>query len=740
MKRIVRSLLPMVAALCAFVPIQVNAESISGLNVTVYDNWTGFDNEYNNAPPIPPITPICLETTWNRLIWDFQSDPVCDLYDDFQVNIDGYITSPETATYEIYMHGDDGVKLYLDGQLVIDAWYDSGNAGYSVPITFEANVPKALNAWYYENGGGAQVRLEYLVDNAWTPVPDSWFTRVEPAAPTTTTTLVPYFNPVQNLTATANADGSVNLSWEAPSASNTNIYGYSINFVDFDNQIERGGWGVWTLAANTTFSLGHWMFDGSNPVTTGYGQVRFKVYAMNGVCAGVGTGSCLYGPSTNVDATVMNPSLATTTTVSVTTTTDSPVTTSTIPNTVVTTTVADVSTTIVNVTTTVVNVTTTVQVPTVTTSTMPTVILPPLPSISPTTSEAPTSWVLPTVQTDETYPTTPETMPDTIPMDTIPLDTIPLEPIIELPVDNTIPSMILPEIAETVPGVLENPISDTTLETAINDLFNTTNADVAQITEQLTTLLESDFTAEQFAALTANAFDETATLTEMSAVLETFAAADLSEAEFTTLMTEVFDEDLSDTETIALVETMFEIPLSAQEFASVLEAVFDKPVSDAVLVDTFTAVLGTAPTNEQFAEVVNILESETITAEQVATVVDLVLAQDAGISEGQATELATSSKVLESIDGEQATEVFDAIEVSNLSTEDGTAIATAVQGASNDVRSSFEEELNVFDGVFDVYTALGSSETVATRRVIIGASALIFAMPLPLPTIRRIRI
>ena len=331
-------------------------------------------------------------------------------------------------------------------------------------------------------------------------------------------------------------------------------------------------------------------------------------------------------------------------------------------------------------------------------------------------------------------------MPDTIPMDTIPLDTIPLEPIIELPVDNTIPSMILPEIAETVPGVLENPISDTTLETAINDLFNTTNADVAQITEQLTTLLESDFTAEQFAALTANAFDETATLTEMSAVLETFAAADLSEAEFTTLMTEVFDEDLSDTETIALVETMFEIPLSAQEFASVLEAVFDKPVSDAVLVDTFTAVLGTAPTNEQFAEVVNILESETITAEQVATVVDLVLAQDAGISEGQATELATSSKVLESIDGEQATEVFDAIEVSNLSTEDGTAIATAVQGASNDVRSSFEEELNVFDGVFDVYTALGSSVTVATRRVIIGASALIFAMPLPLPTIRRIRI
>ena len=134
-----------------------------------------------------------------------------------------------------------------------------------------------------------------------------------------TVIVAPYFNAVQNLTATANEDGSVNLAWDAPVASNTEIYGYSINFVDFDDDVERGGWGVWTEAANTTYSLGHWMFDGSNPVTTGYGPVRFKVYAMSGPCAGVGEGSCLYGPSTNADATVLDPTPPTTTTTTTTT-------------------------------------------------------------------------------------------------------------------------------------------------------------------------------------------------------------------------------------------------------------------------------------------------------------------------------------------------------------------------------------------------------------------------------------
>jgi hypothetical protein len=128
-----------------------------------------------------------------------------------------------------------------------------------------------------------------------------------PTTSTTTTTVNPNFNVVQNLTARSSTDGSVFLSWSAPQAGTNDIYGYAIDFVDFDDNVERGGWGIWTVASNTSYTLGHWMFDGSNPVTTGYGPVRFRVYAMTGQCAGVGSGSCLYGPKTYVDAVVLAP-------------------------------------------------------------------------------------------------------------------------------------------------------------------------------------------------------------------------------------------------------------------------------------------------------------------------------------------------------------------------------------------------------------------------------------------------
>jgi hypothetical protein len=90
--------------------------------------------------------------------------------------------------------------------------------------------------------------------------------------------------------------------------------------------------------------------------------------------------------------------------------------------------------------------------------------------------------------------------------------------------------------------------------------------------------------------------------------------------------------------------------------------------------------------------------------------------------------LATSAKVLESIDASQATEVFDAIVVDDVSPEDGAAIAEALIDASTDVKESFEEEINVFDGVFDTYVAVGSAIDVGDRRTLVAAGAAVAAV------------
>jgi hypothetical protein len=184
----------------------------------------------------------------------------------------------------------------------------------------------------------------------------------------------------------------------------------------------------------------------------------------------------------------------------------------------------------------------------------------------------------------------------------------------------------------------------------------------------------------------------------------------------------VFDSDLSDAETIDLIVDVLEDGLTAENLGAALGAVFDEEVSTEVLIETFTAVLGNELDAESVGVIVDVLESDTITSEQVGQVVTLVIEQEGGVESGQATELATSAKVLESIDGEQASAVFNAIVVSEVSEEAGAAISEALAEAPTDVKESFEEEINVFAGVFDTYEPLGSTINVGQRRSVIAVN------------------
>jgi hypothetical protein len=117
------------------------------------------------------------------------------------------------------------------------------------------------------------------------------------------------------------------------------------------------------------------------------------------------------------------------------------------------------------------------------------------------------------------------------------------------------------------------------------------------------------------------------------------------------------------------------------------------------------------------------LESETVTEEQVSAAVDSVI--ENGVTEDQAVDLATSAKVLQSVDGDQAAEIFEAVDISNISSEDAAQLIEAVQDAPTEVRESLEAEINIFDGAIDTYVPLNSQIDVGDRRTVIAVGAAV---------------
>lgn len=326
---------------------------------------------------------------------------------------------------------------------------------------------------------------------------------------------------------------------------------------------------------------------------------------------------------------------------------------------------------------------------------------PPPTTTTTTTTEPPTTTTEPETTTTEapvvTEPeTTTTTEPEVIPPVVIPPDT---EPPVIIPE----PEITIPEPETTEPEIIipEPEITEPEPETTVPE----------EISDQVDEILSGDLTEEEFA----NAVDEILTSAdneeELVAAATELLSGNLSAEQFTEVIDQVFTEELSDEAFAEVLDTVFEEPLSDEEFTAVIDAVLDQPLSD-----------------EQFEELVDVLSSDTVTDEQVQEAVDAII--ENGITEDQATEIATSSEVLSSIDGDQAAEIFAEIPIDEITEEQALEIIGAVQDAPEEVRSSFEEEINIFgSGSLNTYVPLGSSINVGQRRAVIAAGAVIAVAP-----------
>jgi len=140
-------------------------------------------------------------------------------------------------------------------------------------------------------------------------------------------------------------------------------------------------------------------------------------------------------------------------------------------------------------------------------------------------------------------------------------------------------------------------------------------------------------------------------------------------------------------------------------------------------------------TTEQFVSVLAVLSEST--PDEVAEIVTTILASD--LSSDQAEQLVASAEILTAITGEQAQQLFDEIEPTQLSKSMAAVIADALNDPEvpDEVREAFEESINIFsnDG-FSTYVPTGSAVNVAVRRTIIAGTTILMALPSPVSTRR----
>ena len=126
----------------------------------------GLKGEYyqtNTSDTTRAFTSAMLKTTRTdpRIMFDFgTAAPAGGVpADNFQIRWSGRVVPRATEAVTFYTQTDDGVRLYINGALVIDRWMIQNTTEYSATVNLTAGVPVTITMEYFDGTGGATARL-----------------------------------------------------------------------------------------------------------------------------------------------------------------------------------------------------------------------------------------------------------------------------------------------------------------------------------------------------------------------------------------------------------------------------------------------------------------------------------------------------------------------------------------------------------------------------------------------------
>ena len=133
------------------------------LNNAAVGNGTGLLGEYYSSQLMTFTNSPTLARTDATVNFDWGSGaPNGNLSsDDFTVRWTGAVQPLFNETYTFYTTTDDGVRLWVNGQLVVDKWIDQGTTEWSGSLSLAAGKKYPITMEFYEKAGNALAALSW---------------------------------------------------------------------------------------------------------------------------------------------------------------------------------------------------------------------------------------------------------------------------------------------------------------------------------------------------------------------------------------------------------------------------------------------------------------------------------------------------------------------------------------------------------------------------------------------------
>ncbi|MBA2277744.1 MAG: hypothetical protein H0W06_08260, partial [Chloroflexia bacterium] len=184
-----------------------------------------FDNQDLTSLKLTRIDPT-IDFSWGS----GAPDPAIAA-DSFSIRWTGLVRAEQSETYTFFTTSNDGVRLWVNDQRLINHWYNHSTTEHSGQIALQAGQWYPIRLEYYEGSGSATIRLAYASPSTTKQVIPADHLSSDGASPTTptpTTTATPTATAETTPTATSTPPSGagpdqVHLAWVADTSTTLTV-------------------------------------------------------------------------------------------------------------------------------------------------------------------------------------------------------------------------------------------------------------------------------------------------------------------------------------------------------------------------------------------------------------------------------------------------------------------------------------------------------------------------------------